>query len=445
MERTSMSRKEFLRGSVLQRVADGSISLKEAAPLLAISYRQAKRIYARFRAGGEAGLVHANVGRRSNRAHSAEARLQALDLVRAHYSGPADRCSGQRFGPTLTAEHLLEDHGLVLPVSTLRDWMRDAGLWGRARRARPKSKRRERRAHFGDLVQLDGSFHDWFEGRGADQGRRSCVMNLVDDATGVTLLQFGTEETTWAAARVLRAWIAKYGVPRALYTDWKSVYKRDPTAQEQAMGLEGLTQFGRMCAKLGIKIIAAATPQAKGRVERSHGTQQDRLMKKMRLRGVSDAAAANGYVESVYLPQHNARFAISPASPIDYHVPRDPDVKDRDIFCLEHVRIVSNDYVVQFGKQALQLDRASRGRVPAGSQIIVRESEEGGLHLISKNRTGDERECAWTPAPARAPKPRGMGALPAVAPPAPRYKPAPDHPFRRRASAEAARATAGRA
>lgn len=138
------------------------------------------------------------------------------------------------------------------------------------RRSRPKPQRRERRKHFGELVQLDGSFHNWFEGRGEREGRRTCLMNMVDDATGKTLLRFGEQETIWAAADVLRAWIRENGVPRALYTDWKNVYKREPTSAEEAAGEVGHTHFGRMCAKLGIQIIAASSPQAKGRVERSN-------------------------------------------------------------------------------------------------------------------------------------------------------------------------------
>jgi hypothetical protein len=197
--------------------------------------------------------------------------------------------------------------------------MLEAVLWSRAHRPRPTPKRRERRAHFRELVQFDGSFHDWFEGRGERAGGRSCVMNMVGDATGTTLLRFGEPETIWAAADVLRAWIERYGVPRALYTDWKNVYKREPTRAEEAAGEDGHTHFGRTCAKLGIEIIAASTPQAKGRVERSNGTQQDRLVKKMRLRGIADDAAANAYVESTYLPTYNARYAAVPASPVDYH------------------------------------------------------------------------------------------------------------------------------
>jgi hypothetical protein len=253
-------------------------------------------------------------------------------------------------------------------------------------------------------VQFDGSFHDWFEGRGERAGRRSCVMNMVDDATGDTLLRFGDQETIWAAADVLSAWIEKYGVPRALYTDWKNVYKRQPTSAEEAAGEEGHTHFGR-----------------------SNGTQQDRLIKKMRLLGIGDDAAANAYVDSSYLPLHNERYTVAPASPVDYHLPRDPQLSDADVFCLDHVRTVSNDFVVQFGKQALQLDRAARGRVPARSKVLVREARDGSLRVIHVDRQGAEHECRWTSAAARTTK----GAEP-QAPAAPKQprRPAADHPWR---------------
>jgi transposase len=430
MERTAMSQKEFERAAVFGRVERRGLKLKDAAAVLTMSYRQAKRLYKRYRIEGRAGLVHRSVGRVSNRARSTAEREQVLAIVRKHYGGTTERGPGQRFGPTLVAEHLWEDHGMQVPCTTLRDWMSGAGLWSRVRRSQPKAKRRERRAHFGELVQFDGSFHDWFEGRGERGGRRSCIMNMVDDATGETMVRFGEQETIWAAADILRPWIEKHGVPRALYTDWKNVYKRRPTAAEDAAGEEGHTHFGRMCAKLGIEIIAAGTPQAKGRVERGNGTHQDRLIKKMRLLGIVDDAAANAYVESVYLPAHNARYTVAPASPVDYHLPRNPEVRDEDVFCLEHVRTVGNDFVVQFGKRGLQLDRAARGRVPAGSKVIVRETQDGQLRVIHVSRIHGERECRWSPAPPRAQKAEPQ--LPAT-PKAPRKpnRPAPDHPWRR--------------
>ena len=258
-------------------------------------------------------------------------------------------------------------------------------------------------------------------------------MSLVDDATSTTLLRFGADETIWAAVGVLRAWIATYGLMRALYTDWKNVYKREPTLRERTRGEEAFTQFGRMCQKLEIVIIGAASPQAKGRVERNHGTQQDRLIKKMRLLGLDDDAAANAYLAATYLPQHNARFAVPPASPVDHHRVRDRRMRDDDIFCLQESRVVGQDYVVQYKSQGLQLDRAARGRVPAKSTVLVRETEDGRVRVIHVGRDGHERVCAWTPAVPRAvaaAAPRTLRPLvtpPARATPQP---PAPTHPWK---------------
>ena len=397
-----MSDHEVARAAVLRRVVAGDLSMTEATPLLRVSYRQAKRLVRRFRAGGAKTLVQRSVGRSSNRSTPTAHRERVLALIRAHYGGHAARGPGQRFGPTLAAEHLWTDHGVLVPVSTLTRWMRGAELWSRARRAKPRHQRRERRAHFGELVQLDGSFHDWFE----DRGPRACAMTMVDDATSRTLLRFSEEETTWDAAELLQAWIAKYGVPAALYADWKNVYQRAPTNNELARGDTPLTQFGRMCTKLGITLIGASSPQAKGRVERAHGTQQDRLVKKLRLKGIRDVASANAYIETAYLTQHNAQFAIAPTSSVDHHRPRDRRRwPDADVFCLETPRVVSNDYVVQYQTRALQLDRGLRGRVPAKSRVLVREQRDGTLRLVFVAPDGRERVVPWTPAVPRQSKP----------------------------------------
>lgn len=445
-----MSDREFVRAAVLRRVIAGEVTITEATPLLGVSYRQAKRLTARYRAEGRHALVHANTGRRSNRAVPEAHRERVLALVRTQYGGRVARGPGQRFGPTLAAEHLWTDHGVLVAASTLARWMRAAGLWGRVRRARPRHRRRERKAHFGELVQLDGSFHDWFEGRAA----RACVMTMVDDATGRTLVRFGAEETTWAAAGVLQAWIATYGVPRALYTDWKNVYRRAPTTNELARGEAPLTQFGRMCQKLGIALIGAASPQAKGRVERGHGTHQDRLIKKLRVRGISDCGAANAYVDQHYLPAHNARFAVRPASAVDHHQPRHrARWADADVFCLETTRVVGNDHVVQHGGRALQLERQARGLVPAKSRVLIRETEDGTMRVVHVSPDGGERVLRWTPAaarterraiPTRAIPTRATPAVSAPAPAAP-HKPAPDHPWQRQHARWSARGLARRA
>lgn len=430
-----MSRKETARGAILARVETGAMTLRDAVPLLQVSYRQAKRLYARYRVAGTPGLVHGHVGRASNACRPVGERETVLALIRAHYSGSAAKGPGQRLGPTLVAEHLWQEHGLAVPRTTLRRWMRAAGLWSQVRTVRARHVRRVRKAHFGELVQFDGSFHDWYEGRGSYAGYRSCVMSLVDDATGTTLLRFGAEETIWSAVALLRAWIAQYGVPRALYTDKKNLYTRPPTLNERSRGEKAYTQFGRMCATLGIQIIEASTPQAKGRVERGHGTHQDRLVKKLRLAGISEDAAANAWVTATYLPQHNARFAIAAASPVDYHLPRDPTLRDGDVWCLETSRVVGNDFVVRYGNRALQLDRTARGRVPAKSRVLVQEAEDGRLQIVHVGRDGVRRRCAWTDAgPVRAAPPlRAEVTAPrasAVAPPPRPSRPGPNHPWR---------------
>lgn len=397
-----MSRRELERSAVLSRVKSEGISLAEATPLLGISYRQAKRIYSRFRADGAKGLVHRNAGKVSNRSYPLIERQRIIALVREHYGGLIGRGVDERFGPTLTAEHLFTDHGTLIPVRTLSRWMTDEGLWSKARKVRAtRHRRRERKDHLGELVQLDGSFHEWFEGRGP----RGCLMTMIDDATGLTMLSIGKEETTWAAANVLKGWIAEYGVPRALYTDWKNVYKRAPTSNELARGeTAALTQFGQMCDKLGIEIIGAATPQAKGRVERAHGTHQDRLIKKLRLKGISDYAAANEYLAE-YTKAHNTRFAVEARSSVDYHLPRvKRALADQDVFCLETTRTVGNDFVVQYGSQSLQLEPSGRGRVPVKSKVLVRETEGGSIRVIQvtgQGRERHERVLQWSEAPSR--------------------------------------------
>jgi len=258
-----LSKRELQRAGILARVKAGDLALKKATDLLRVSYRQAKRLWKRYQAGGAAALKHGNAGRKSNRARSAKERRKILKLVREKYSGDEQR----RFGPTLAAEHLASEDQLEVHPETLRRWMLAEGLWSKARKRKPHRSRRERRAHFGELVQLDGSFHDWYQGRAP----RACLMNMVDDATSRVEAYLGEEETIWAAARILRQWIEKYGVPLALYTDWKNVYVREPTEKEQLHGKVPVTQFGRMCQKLEIRIIAANSPQAKGRVERRGG------------------------------------------------------------------------------------------------------------------------------------------------------------------------------
>lgn len=394
-----MGAKEVRRAGILDRVKSGQLGLRAAAELMGVGHRQAKRLWSRFRKSGDKGLVHGHAGRPSNRRKPRRFRAKVLKLVRTRYGGE----EGKRFGPTLAAEHLAEDEGLAVDAETLRRWMLAEGLWSRERKRKPHRQRRERRKHFGELVQLDGSFHHWLE----ERGPRLCAMNMVDDATSTVLLAFHEQETIWAAADVYRRWVEEYGVPLALYTDWKNVYVREPTEAELLAGDVVLTQFGRMCAKLGTRIIAANSPQAKGRVERNHGTHQDRLIKKLRLGKIATVEAANQFLQQRYLPDHNRRFRREPAQPDDYHH-KAPGKRELDaIFRLEEQRTISNDWVVRYQGRFLQVQRESR-HAPAGGKVTVSEGRDGSLQILYRART-----VAWNeigspvprpPAPLRMPK-----------------------------------------
>jgi transposase len=416
-----MSTRELKRAGVLARVVAEKLTLGSAAALMAVSYRQAKRLYGRYRKKGAAGLRHGSVGRASNRATSARVRKRVLALVREKYGGMID----ERFGPTLAAEHLASEDGLTVDHETLRRWMLAAGLWSRARKRSPHRRRRERKAHFGELVQMDGSFHLWFEGRAP----ASCLLTLVDDATGKSLGRLGAQETIWAAVGVLRAWIERYGIPQALYTDWKNVYVRVPNAEERVTGAEPLTQFGRMCATLGIRIIPASSPQAKGRIERNHGTQQDRLVKKLRRKGIADIETANAFLETAYWADHNERFAQAPASSDDFHVARPRGLRLDTVFRLEEDRTVSNDWVVRYDNRLFQLERQSR-QAPARSTVRVCEDAAGGIEIRYRDHV--MRATEIVPGPAAAPAVSAPSPRATARPPVTNVRrPSADHPWRR--------------
>ena len=427
MGRTALSKKELQRAGVLARVKSGELPVNKAAKLMRLSYRQAKRLWKRYQAGGAGALKHGNAGRRSNRARPAKERRKILKLVREKYSGDQQT----RFGPTLAAEHLASEDQLEVHPETLRRWMLAEGLWSKVRKRKPHRKRRERKAHFGELVQMDGSFHEWYQKRGP----RACLMNMVDDATSTVEALLGDEETIWAAARVLRQWIAKYGVPLALYTDWKNVYVREPTEKELLHGKVPVTQFGRMCQKLDIRIIAAHSPQAKGRVERGNGTHQDRLIKKMGRKKIRTHDAANEFLQKEYLAHHNARFAGEPAEPQDYHRKTPSERELEEVFCLETERSISNDWVVRYENRYFQLERTS-DYPPRQAKVTVCEWEEGRIEVRYKNKARPHREI---PAPEAKPVEIGSGKKP---PKPSRWKPPAYHPWKAEARVAMLRAAA---
>jgi len=378
MGRIGMSQRELRRVEVLARVKSKELKVVDAASLVGVSYRQGKRLWKRYREEGAKGLKHRGAGRASARAKPARFRRRVMQLVREKYG----EGEGERFGPTLAAEHLASEDGMRMDAETLRRWMLQEGLWSRRRKRKPYRQRRQRRRHFGELVQMDGSFHDWLEGRGPD----GCLMNMTDDATSTVELRLGEEETIWAAANTLRGWIEKHGVPQALYVDWKNVYKRAPTQREQLRGEEPVTQFGRMCEKLGMQIIAAGSPQAKGRVERNHGTHQDRLIKKMRRKKIRTHEQANVYLQREYLREHNEKFRRAAAEAENYHRQAPSEAELREVFRLETERIIGNDWVVRYDNRLFQVQPQSRKYAPAQGQVVVCEWQDGTVEIEYRGR-----------------------------------------------------------
>lgn len=413
-----MSVRELKRIEVLARVKAGTLKVKDAAVLLGVCERQAKRLWRTYRRQGPAALRHKSAGRRSNRAKPQAWRRKVVSLYRRTYAGNA--AAGEApFGPTLAAEHMGEDDHTPVHPETLRRLLLAEGLWTRKRKGVAHRQRRERKAHFGELVQLDGSFHDWLERRGP----RGCLIQAVDDATSTADGRMSDQETIWAAAAVLRHWIARYGIPHALYTDWKNVYLREPTEEERAAERVPRTHFGRMCAKLGIRILGASSPQAKGRVERSHGTSQDRLIKKLRLKGLCDHAATNAYLAEEYYPGHNARFARRPTSDEDFHLPVPRGLDLDEVFRLETEHTLGNDWVVRHDNRYFQVQRQSR-YAPAKSTVVLCEYEDGRLAIEYRGRklVFEEIEAPLRPAAA---------SRPAVSTPKRSSRPHAEHPWRR--------------
>lgn len=371
-----MSRKELHRKSVLEVVESGGMSLVEASARMELSYRQTLRVYQRFLVEGDAGLVHRGRGQVSNRGYGAGFREKVLARYRERYQEHG-------LGPTLAAEKLAAE-GLVVDHETLRRWLLEGGEWKLRRRRHKHRSRRERRAHFGELIQMDGSHHAWF---GPEQ-ERTCLMNMVDDATGKTKGLMAGQETTEAAMELLRRWIETYGVPRALYTDKKNVYltDREPTLEEQLADEHPLTAFGKACQKLDIEIIAAHSPQAKGRVERSNGVYQDRLVKELALDGIATIAGANALLANGFTDALNAKFAVAPLAANDFHRPVPKGLELDEVFCFETTRVVQNDWTVRHKNRYYQLHEDNKPLPKPRTKVLVRTHLDGRVQLLCKGK-----------------------------------------------------------
>jgi hypothetical protein len=288
------------------------------------------------------------------------------------------------FGPTLAQETLFERDGLQISVSTLRRALVAAGLWKRKKNGSEYRSRREPRARFGELIQFDGSHHDWFEGRGAP----CCLITMIDDATKVRLSLFFDEETMFGAMSVLKRWIERYGIPESLYCDRKNacVLTREPTDAALLAGiLKPKSHCGRACDRLGIEVIPANSPQAKGRVERNHGVDQDRLVKALRLEGISAIADANRFLRETYLPVMNDKFSRPAKSADDAHVNPGKVTLD-DILCMEFDRRISKDFIIRFQTRLFQILKTNKPLPRTEDKVLVRIRLDNSIHIMWKDR-----------------------------------------------------------
>jgi transposase len=373
MEQLMMSRKERERLVVFNQVKARELSRFSAAEVLGLSLRQVHRLYVRWREGGDGCLTHRSRGSVSPRRIDAGERARAMALYRERY---------RSFGPTLLAEKLGELHGIWVSHDTARRWLMSEGLLEKTRRGRRSRRRRPRKARFGEMVQMDGSPHAWL---GA--GALPCVlMTIIDDATGKRRGRFFAAETLEAAMTTFGMWCGRFGVPGSLYVDRHGIYRadRDPTIEEIQAGKRPVTQFGRAMKELDVKLILARSPQAKGRVERSNGVMQDRLVKELALAKVKTIEQGNAWLAtSGFFEQMDEKFAIEPTDETDAHRPL--VARLADVLCVKEKRSVGLDGCVQWSGRVLQLENAGKLK-----KVEVWEHNDGGVELL-----GDGRKLSW--------------------------------------------------
>ena len=374
-----MSKNERERMTIMTGVKEQELTLVAAAGLMSVCYRQSKRIWRRYQAEGDAGLVHRLRGQPSARRKPPELRAQALALYAEERH--AD------FGPTLMAEHLLKAK-LVVDHETLRRWRMAEGKHIARRRQQTHRQWRERKPCLGAMLQLDGSHHDWFEGRGP----KCVLMVMVDDATNRMRARFFAEETTRASYDALESWVRKHGLPASLYVDRDSIYRCEGVASiaEQLAGKRPQTQFERAMEQLGVNLILANSPQAKGRVERMNGTLQDRLVKAMRLAGINDLASANRFLDGKYLRAFNRQFARAAASPVDMHRAAPRNLKE--VLSWEEERVVQGDWTVACEGKRYQLDKRHETLSLVRRRVIVRTLRDGRVQLVYRGKKLQWRE-----------------------------------------------------
>ena len=374
-----MSSEESRRISIINQALEKQISQKKAAEVIGLSYRQTRRLVGKLREEGNRGLIHKSRGKPSNRKIDDKLRAKVIQRCDKKY---------RDFGPTFASEKLYELDGIKVNDETLRLWLISGGRRDWQRKARPHRRWRERKEHFGEMVQMDGSHHDWLEGRGP----WLILMGYVDDATGKTFGRFYDYEGTMPAMDSLMRYIGEYGLPQSIYLDKHSTYKatRKQTIEEQLRNEKPMSQFERAAKELGIIVIHANSAAAKGRIERGFGTHQDRLIKEMRLAGIKTKDEANKFLE-IYLPKHNKKFSISPAKKANLHRESPGKKELKKILCIQTKRNLGNDAVIRHNSKFYQIENIPRRRI---KKIMVEDRLDGSMRVRNNGSYFKYREIA---------------------------------------------------
>ena len=369
-ELLTMSQSELDRMTLIRKVSEKEVKQKVAANALGLSKRQIIRLVANFRLCGAQGLISKRRGKSGNHAHGVEFKLKVKAVVEQCYAD---------FGPSFAAEKLLDLNDLKVNKETLRQWMVEWGLWrSKPRKVLKLQQSRTRRSSFGELIQIDGSHHDWFEGRRAS----CCLLVFIDDATSrIVGLRFEEEETSEGYFKLCRLYVETYGRPLAWYSDKFSVFRVNHPGQEESQ-----TQFGRAMTDLDIELICANSPQAKGRVERANGTLQDRLVKEMRLRGIETLEQANAYLPA-FIADHNQRFAVEPRNNRDENRLELPDTETLDlIFSFQHERKLSKQLEVSYKNRVFQIQEVGHGYRLQHKNVTICENLQGEIQILSHGK-----------------------------------------------------------
>jgi len=364
-----MDRKTLERVKILEMIKQKKLSQKEGCEFLKLSKRQLIRIYKKYLEGGEESLNHGLRGKTGNHRIDESYKKEVIECYKTYYKG---------FGPTFASELMYENNNLIVKAGTLRLWLMDEGLWEKKKKMPKHRLRRARKKYFGEMIQMDGSIHDWF-----GDGKKVCLMNMVDDGTGKSYGLFDSGETTNIALRCLYDWIKENGIPYSLYTDYRSIFytDRETTLEEQLEGEEALTEFGKVCKKLGIEIIFANSPQAKGRVERHNGIHQDRLLKLLKLKGIKNCEEANEFLKKYYWDSYNKKFSKKPESDEDMHVPLVAGQNLDEIICYCDKRKISRDYVVKKDNRIYQLTKKQNINIKPGDKVLVKTWLDNSVHI----------------------------------------------------------------